>query len=224
MNEQEELKEFANIKEDERRQIYLESGIGGNGFLNCFFGPKDRKTADGYSRDLVKIRGTNLFYWIKTGVPARTDGITNGSNNTNLGPFDTRSRTGNAGIYGENINIGDRIDAVTREITPAWGYQGPIPFRGAVLRTHKDDQPNEKGHIEILKVDLDLSRAMCEDINLIPQSGDVVEFGIQLQGYFDVELVTPDKHRFGETGFFTSYSLNLKRNSSFYPQRKNLPN
>jgi hypothetical protein len=203
---------------------FINSNDGGvPGFPDTFWGENDKKYMDRLALDMVKIRGVNCVYYKKQDLPVRTDGAKPGSNNPALGPFDPKGRLSSAALYGESLDIGSRIDSISREIKPAWGYAPPVPMRGVAFSTVQGDTPDERGHFETRKLTLHLARAMCDSAGIIPQIGDVFEFSDLLHGFYDVELSRRDSHRFGGTGFFTAYELNLSRNTKFLPQRKNLP-
>lgn len=203
---------------------FIASNTGGvPNYPDTFWGPKDKKYMDRLARDMVKIRGVNLIYWQKLDSPVRTDGDKPGSTNPNLSPFDPKGRLASAALYGESIDIGARIDSVSREVTPSWGFGTPTQFRAVTFDPVQTDTPDERGHLEIRKLMLHAARAMCEDVGIVPQIGDVVEMPTLLNSFYDVELVKTDHHRFGGTGFFTCYELSLKRNTVFLPQRKELP-
>lgn len=193
------------------------------GFEDTFFGPQDKKYMDRLARDHVKIRGIDLYYFKKIDLPARIDGHTPLSNNPTRGDFDPIGRAGTAALYGEPVRLGKRIDAVTREITPTWSYAEPIKIRGVAYKTQQTDTPDERGHIVTFKLTLQLARSMCDEVNLVPQIGDIVQVPKLLENYYDVELLRQDNNRFGGTGFFTAYELDLSRSSKFVPERKNIP-
>lgn len=203
---------------------YLNSNAGGvQGFPDTFFGPKDKAYMDMLARDMVKLRGVNCIYYQKLDLPVRTDGDIPGSVNPNIPLFVPKGRVSSAALYGESLDIGKRIDSVQRELKPAWGYAPPLQVRGVAFSTVQSDTPDERGHFETRKITLHLARAMCEEWNFVPQIGDVFEFTDLLHGYYDVELTRRDSHRFGATGFFTAFELNLSRTTKFVPQRKELP-
>lgn len=195
------------------------------GFPDTFFGPKDKAYMDRLARDLVRLRGVNVLYFKKRDVPARIDGVTPLSNNPNAGPFDPKGRKGSslAGLYGEPNMVGQRINSTTREIKPAWDYADPIEMRGVAFNTERADTADERGHLEVLKIQFHLARAMCEDVEVVPEPGDIIQFPDLLGNYYDAEKVNVDAHRFGGTGFFTAYELYLVKSSKFVPQRKDLP-
>lgn len=195
------------------------------GFDDTFFGPKDKAYMDRLARDLVKVRGINVLYYKKRDVPARIDGVTPLSNNPNASPFDPKGRKGTAvaGLYGEPVALGPRIDSTKRELSPAWDYADPIELRGVAFNTERSDNADDRGHIEVLKIQFHLARAMCDDVTVTPEPGDVIQFPTLLGACYDTERVNVDSHRFGGTGFFTAYELSLVRSSKFVPPRKDLP-
>lgn len=180
---------------------------------------------DRLARDHVKLRGVNLFYYKKRDVPPRIDGITPLSNNPNAGPFDPKGRKGTAiaGLYGEPVSFGPRVDSTKRNITPAWDFAEPVEMRGVVLSTEKSVTADERGHIDVLKMRFNFARAMCDDVSVHPEEGDILKFPELLDGFFDVERVTTDSHKFGATGFYTAYEVDLVKSTKFVPERKDLP-
>lgn len=195
------------------------------GFEDTFFGPQDKKYMDRLARDMIKIRGIKVLYFKKLDVPARIDGLTPLSNNPTRGDFDPKGRSGSemAALYGDSVVIGNLVNPTTRPITPAWDYADPIELRGVAFNPQQNDVPDERGHIKTFKLTLNLARAMCDDVQLVPQIGDIVQVPKLLDDYFDVELLKRDSHRFGGTGFFTAYELSLSRTTKFVPERKNIP-
>lgn len=192
------------------------------GFDDTFFGPKDKAYMDRLARNHVKIRGRNILYYKKLDSPSRTDGDRPLSDKPGLSPLDRRGRKGNAFLYGDPIFIGKRIDTVTREATPAWDYGNSVEMRGVAFRPEQSDTADERGHISTFKLTLQLARGMCEEVDLVPEIGDVVLMPPLLDTYYDVALIRRDNNRFGGTGFFTAYELDLVRSSKFYPERKNI--
>lgn len=192
------------------------------GFEDTFWGPNDKKYMDRLARDMVRLRGIDIYYFMKADVPARIDGHIPLSNNPNRGDFDPTGRAGTA-LYGEPIHIGRKINAVGTEVTPVWNYKDPIKIRGVAFRPVQSDTPDERGHILTLKLTLQLARSMCDELQLVPQIGDIVQVPALLDNFYDIELLRRDSNRFGGTGFFTAWELDLVRSSKFVPERKNLP-
>jgi hypothetical protein len=186
------------------------------------WGPNSLRYADRLTLRMVRLRGQNIFYFKKIDVPARIDGHTPLSNNPNRGDFDPTGRAGSA-LYGEPIHVGRQINSVSSEVTPVWNYAEPIKLRGVALNPVQSDTPDERGHILTLKLNLEIPRALCDEFNFVPCIGDVVCMPQLLDNYYDVSTFSRDAHRWGSSGFFTSYTLQLVRNSIFVPERKNLP-
>jgi hypothetical protein len=88
--------------------------------------------------------------------------------------------------------------------------------------------PDARGSIYTTRIRLWLARALCdEDWEIRPRIGDMVRVpdGITnpprtQDGYYDVEEVVLNNTRFGSTGFFTAYTLQLARSTRFAPDRK----
>lgn len=201
------------------------------GFKDTFFGPRDKAYADFQARDMTRIRGTNVFYYVKDDQNRRIDGSKPISSPPTPDEGDTLRRRKHAGmaLYGEQVIVREQIDSVSREVQPDWAYLDPILVRGVIIDTSFENDPDERGAIYVRRCTMDLARVLCEkEWKFVPQPGDVVNlpqlFGALANkvtgGYFDVEEVARDEARFGGTGFFVAFKLTLVRSSKFEPQRK----
>lgn len=200
-------------------------------FNDIFFGPRDKKYLDFLARRITKLRGTNCFYYVLQSQTERLDGITPVSKSEAAGPFDSVRHAGDsrgiAAMYGEPIIVGQRISAVEREVIPAWEYAEPIAVRGVLTEPERAETPDDRGSIFTNRIRIHLARVLCEETwKIRPRVGDVVRIpgGITNPGldrdYYDVEEVVVNNSRFGATGFFTTYTLQLARSSRFIPERK----
>lgn len=212
----------------------------GEPFRDTFTGPRDKKLLDFYARQMSQLRGTNVWYYVLKSQTQRTDGITPDTVNPAAGPFDqTRHAGGRAGIsamYGEPIIVGGKINGIEREVSWDWDFADPVEIRGVLRSPERSEDPDERGSIYIRRIRLSLARVLCEkNWNLRPQIGDMVRlpntindyYGIDgqavrnvLTDYYDVEEVVKNDSRFGSTGFFTNFDLQLVRSSRHAPERK----
>ena len=193
------------------------------GFPDCFFGPADKSYLDTIARDVTRVRGVDVYYYVLKDQTRRTDGDTPVSDKPGLGPFDTRAHSGNVALYGEPVTVKNRLSAVKREIQPSWDYAEPVLIRGIAMEPSSDEQADERGTLYNRRLVFHLARIIAEDSTIRPRQGDVIQLTSLLDGYFDVEDVSRDDSRFGATGFFTNYRLELSQSSKFKPDRKVLP-
>lgn len=208
-------------------------------FRDTLFGPQSKKYLDFLARRESKLRGTNCFYYVLKSQTEKTDDIIPVSKNTLAGPFDTirhaggelppnlDSARGVSALYGEPIILGHRISSVEREVMPTWEFAEPIDIRGVLTDPERAEIPDARGSIYTQRVRLHLARVICEtEWNIRPRIGDMVRVPTitnppRIQDdYYDVEEVVLNNTRFGSTGFFTAYTLQLARSSRFAPQRK----
>ena len=189
---------------------------------DTFIGPRDKVYADFSTRDRIRLRGVDGFYLVKTDHPNRVDGDHPGSI-TDAAKEDIRLRRDHAGLalYGEQVIVGERLDSVRREIEPDWAYANPILVRGLPYEVQNEKSAGDRGGTYVRQLKFDLSRASCdEEWSIRPQPGDVCRIPNLYDGYFDVKNVDEDRSRWGATGFFTVYVLDLFRSTRYEPQRK----
>lgn len=212
-------------------------------FSDTFFGPRDKNYLDFIARRITKLRGTFVEYYTLTSQTERTDDITPVSENRLLGPLDNlpagkkhvggenpqmlKDALGLAAAYGEPIIMGHRLSSVERELTPVWNFKEPIQIRGILKDPERAEIPDSRGAIYTQRIRLSLSRALCDiEWSIRPRIGDMVRLPTLTNpprfqdDYYDVEEVVINNTRFGSTGFFTAYTLQLARSSRFAPQRK----
>lgn len=209
-------------------------------FRDTFFGPSNKKYMDFNARRIAKLRGTYVEYYTLTSQTERMDDNTPVSKNRDAGPFDRVDRAGGelypdiykeakgvSAMYGETVTIGSRLSSVEREVLPTWEYSPPIRVRGVLTDPERAEIPDSRGAIFTNRVRLWLARVMCdEDYDIRPRIGDVVRLPnltnppYTFWDYYDVEEVSINNTRFGATGFFTAYTLQLARSSRFTPDRK----
>jgi hypothetical protein len=202
------------------------------GVRDTFFGPRDKAFADFHARDMTRIRGTNLWYYVLDDQNRRVDGdrplsdaehrrdITT-PEDTDVDPFQRKAHAGFA-LYGERVKMVKRLDSVRRQVEPDWPYLDPILVRGLVFEVDHENEPDERGVIYVRRATLELARVLCErEWKFQPRPGDIVRFEKLLDQYMDVEDVhRAEDKRFGGDGFFVVYKLTLVKSSKYEPQRK----
>lgn len=215
--------------------------VGVPGFPDTFFGPRNKNYLDFIARQTTRIRGTNIYYYVLTTQSQRIDGHQPMSDAPEPTPLPRRDRGGGeridetadgvAAMYGEPLVVGPRINSVKREVTPDWGYADPVAARGVVVRPSQQEFADGRGTIYQRRFRLDLARVLCDRAwKVKPEPGDVVRLpnlmgtgwsaAVLEDGYYDVEHVDTNATRFGATGFFTVYALDLIWQSKYDPTRK----
>ncbi len=212
-------------------------------FRDTFFGPTSKNYLDLIARRTTKLRGTYAYFYTLTSQTERTDDIIPVSTNRMLGPIDNLpagerhaggetpdglvDARGVAAAYGEPIILGNRISSVEREVTPSWDFAEPILVRGVLTDPERAEIPDSRGSIYTQRIRISLARVLCdEEWEIRPRIGDMVRLPTLTNpqrfqdDYYDVEEVSINNTRFGSTGFFTSYMLQLARSSRHAPQRK----
>lgn len=211
-------------------------------FRDTFFGPKNKTYLDFIARRTTKLRGTYCQYYLLTSQTERTDDIEPVSVNRLLGPLDNqpaeqrhaggerpeclKEARGVSAMYGEPVVLGKRLSSVEREVTPTWKYREPVLVRGILTDPERAEIPDSRGAIYTQRIRLSLARVLCDEEWLIrPRVGDLVRIPLMTNpprvqdDYYLVEEVVLNNTRFGATGFFTAYTLQLARSSRHAPQR-----
>jgi hypothetical protein len=201
------------------------------GVHDTFFGPRDKAYVDFHCRNATRVRGTQAYFYVKDDQNRRIDGDRPLSDAPEEGrimkpegaeqdPFARYSHAGFA-LYGENVQIGERIDSATREVYHDWPYLDPILVRGILYDMEHEQEADERGSIYVRRCSFDLARVLCErEWDFQPRPGDVVRFTKFADRYMDIEDVTRDEHRWGGDGWFAVYKMMLVKSSKFEPQRK----
>jgi len=212
-------------------------------FRDTFFGPRDKQYLDFIARRTTKLRGSYVEYYVLTSQTERLDDILPVTVNRLLGPLDNApagkkhaggerpagliDALGVAAAYGEPIILGHRLSSVEREVSPSWDFKEPILVRGLLTDPERAEIPDSRGSLYTQRIRLSLARVLCDsEWSIRPRIGDMVRLPDitnppRLQDdYYDVEEVVINNTRFGSTGFFTSYTLQLARSSRHAPQRK----
>jgi len=212
----------------------------GDPFRDTFFGPRDKKYLDFIARRVTKLRGTNVYYYELRSQTERMDDTVPVSKNRDAGPLDNVKRAGGefssllkdakgvSAMYGETITLGPRLSSVEREILPTWDFTQPIEIRGVLTDPERAEIPDARGAIFTNRVRLWVARVLCdEEYEIRPRIGDMIRVPDLITNppftgwsYYDVEEVALNNTRFGATGFFTSYTLQLARSSRHAPDRK----
>jgi hypothetical protein len=210
-----------------------------NTLRDTFFGPRDKAYLDFIARRTTKLRGTNAYYYILTSQTERQDDIIPVSKNRISTPQDSIRHAGGgrprdleeakgiAAMYGEPVSVGRRINSVEREFTPDWEFAEPVLVRGILTDPERAEIPDQRGSIYTNRIRISLARILCETEWCIrPRVGDMVRVPdltnpprVQ-DNYYDVEEVVINDTRFGSTGHFTAFTLQLSRSSRHAPQRK----
>ena len=210
-----------------------------NTLRDTFFGPKDKQYLDFIARRTTKLRGTNCYYYLVNSQTERTDDILPVSKNRIAGPLDSIRHAGGttsphldeakgiAAMYGEPVVVGQRLNSVEREFTPDWEYSEPVLVRGILTDPERAEIPDQRGSIYTNRIRLSLPRILCEtEWSIRPRIGDMVRIPDMTNpprpqdNYYDVEEVVINDSRFGSTGFFIAFTLQLSRSSRHAPQRK----
>lgn len=191
-------------------------------FPDTMFGPQTRDYVDRVAMDRTRLRGTLAHYYVKEAQVQRIDGEAPGTDAEDLTIFDRKAHAGFA-LYGEPVVLSQRIDSVRRGVTPTWTYRAPFEIRGIVAEPSESAEADERGGIFIDSFRFDIARKLADDLGVEPRRGDVILLPKLLDSFYDVEEVLRDESRFGGTGFFVVYKLQLVRNSKFTPPRKQLP-
>lgn len=206
---------------------------------DTFFGPRDKKYLDFIARRTTKLRGTNAYYYILISQTERTDDILPVSKNRIATPQDSIRHAGGgmprdleeakgiAAMYGEPVSVGHRINSVEREFTPDWEFDEPVLVRGILTDPERAEIPDQRGSIYTQRIRLSLARIICEtEWKIRPRVGDMVRIPDLTNpprpqdNYYDVEEVVINDTRFGSTGHFTAFTLQLSRSTRHAPQRK----
>ena len=190
---------------------------------DLFFDQPDKDYLDFIARDVVRLRGTDLEYYILEDSTQRMDGDRPTSDKDGLPTFAIRKHSGNVPLYAEPIILRNQIDALVTEAEPDWNFSGPFLTRGVVSEPQTEEDPDERGSIYTRTVTVDVSRVIMDELGIVCHRGDLIKLPLLLNDLFDIVDVSRDDSRFGATGFFTTYKLSLTRSSKFLPQRKNLP-
>jgi hypothetical protein len=207
-------------------------------FIDTFFGPNDKNYLDLLNRRMNKLRGTHAYYYTLTSQTERTDDIEPVSIRRDLDPLDNQPANKRhagglkgkmiAAMYGETVTVGERKSAVEREVTPTWDFAEPILVRGVLYDPERAESPDARGSIYTQRIRYSIPRTLCDKTWFIrPRVGDMVRIPTVTNppdrpqdDYYDVEEVVINDTRFGSTGFFTAYTLQLSRSSRHAPQRK----
>lgn len=220
-----------------------EQNQSGQPFRDTFFGPRDKNYLDFIAKRATKLRGTYCYYYVLSSQTERTDDIVPVSKNRLVGPIDNqpanirhaggerpsqlKDAAGISAMYGEPVVIGHRLSSTEREVTKSWEFQEPIIVRGILSDPERAEQPDSRGAIYTQRIRLWLARTLCESPwNIRPRIGDMVRVPTLTNpprtqdDYYDVEEVVLNNTRFGATGFFTAYTLQLARSSRHAPDRK----
>jgi len=204
---------------------------GVTGFDDTFFGPNDKQYVDRKAKDMSRIRGTDIYYYVQNDQSKRIDGVrpaTDGPGPTpdvlqNPPPtqqIPVRARSGNMSLYGEPVIVRNRIDSTRREIIPDWNYGDPIKVRALAMEPQQEEQPDERGNIYLFSAKLYIARVLLDEVGIRPREGDVIRLPRLLDSYYDVKHAERDQTRFGAQGYFIAYTLDLVRNTIFAPERK----
>lgn len=208
-------------------------------FRDTFFAPRDKNYLDLLSRRMTKLRGSYVWYYVLTSQTEKTDDILPVSKNRLAGPHDNVRHAGGAtspllknekgisAMYGEPVTVGHKLNSVEREFTPSWEFAEPIPVRGVLFDPERAEIPDQRGAIYTNRIRLSLARVLCENQwKIRPRIGDMVRIasmtnpGRTQDDYYDVEEVVINDTRFGSTGHFTAFTLQLSRSSRHAPDRK----
>ncbi len=208
-------------------------------FRDTFFGPKDKGYLDFLARRMTKLRGTNCFYYLLQSQTERTDDIVPVSINRIATPNDTIRHAGGttspllkevkgvSAMYGEPVTVGQRLNSVQREFTPTWDFAEPVLVRGVLTDPERAEIPDQRGAIYTQRIRVSLARVLCEtEWGIRPRVGDMVRIPSLTNpprpqdDYYDVEEVVINDTRFGSTGHFTAFTLQLSRSTRHAPQRK----
>lgn len=207
---------------------------------DTLFGPSDKKYLDLLSRRITKLRGTYAEYYVLTSQTEKLDDNTPVSINRDLAPGERKSRAGGelypgtfkdakgvAAMYGETITLGPKISSVEREVMPTWEFKPPVRVRGILTDPERAEIPDSRGSIFTNRLRYSLARTLCDnEYGIRPRIGDVIRLPdltnpkLTFWDYYDVEAVELNNTRFGSTGFFTAYTLQLVRSTRFTPDRK----
>lgn len=211
----------------------------GDSLRDTFFGPRDKRYLDFIARRVTKLRGTYVYYYILLSQTERTDDVLPVTVNRDAGPLDNIRHAGGAtndmlvdergiaAMYGEPVTVGNRLSSVEREFVPTWCFDEPIQVRGILFDPERNETPDERGAIYTQRIRLALARTLCEnEWKIRPRIGDMVRIptmtnpGRTQDDYYDVEEVVINDTRFGSTGHFTAFTLQLSRSSRHAPDRK----
>ena len=209
-------------------------------FRDTFFGPTNKKYLDFISRRVTKLRGTYVEYYTLTSQTEVMDDNTPVSKNRDATAFTRVTRAGGelyqdifkdakgvSAMYGETLTVGPKISSVEREVLPTWEYDPSVKVRGVLTDPERAEVPDGRGSIFTNRIRLWLARVLCEEeYEIRPRIGDVCRLPnltnppYTFWDYYDVEAVEINNTRFGATGFWTAYTLQLARSSRFTPDRK----
>ena len=208
-------------------------------FRDTLFGPRDKGYLDFLSRRMTKLRGSNVYYYVLLSQTEKTDDVIPVSKNRMAGPLDNirhaggttspmlRNEAGISAMYGEPVVVGERLNSTEREFTPTWCFDEPILVRGILFDPERSEVPDQRGAIYTQRIRLALARVLCENEWCIrPRIGDMIRIATitnpprDQDDYYDVEEVVYNDTRFGSTGFFTAFTLQLARSSRHAPDRK----
>jgi hypothetical protein len=208
-------------------------------FRDTFFAPRDKGYLDMLSRRMTKLRGSYAWYYVLTSQTEKTDDVLPVSKNKLAGPHDNirhaggrtspnlKNEEGISAMYGEPVTVGFKLNSVEREFTPSWEFAEPILVRGVLFDPERAEIPDQRGAIYTNRIRIALARVLCENQwKIRPRIGDMVRIasmtnpGRTQDDYYDVEEVVINDTRFGSTGHFTAFTLQLSRSSRHAPDRK----
>ena len=211
----------------------------GDTLRDTFFGPRDKGYLDFLARRITKLRGSYVYYYTLLSQTERTDDILPVSTNRLAGPLDNIRHAGGAtndllvnergisAMYGEPVTVGNRLNSTEREFVPTWCFADPIAVRGVLFDPERAETPDQRGAIYTQRIRVSLARVLCEnEWKIRPRIGDMVRIptltnpGRTQDDYYDVEEVVINDTRFGSTGHFTAFTLQLSRSSRHAPDRK----
>jgi len=206
---------------------------------DTFFGPRDKRYLDFIARRMTKLRGSNCYFYTLLSQTERTDDVVPVSKNRIATPHDSVRHAGGttsplltdergiAAMYGEPVVVGQRLNSVEREFTPTWEFAEPVLVRGVLTDPERAEVPDHRGAIYTQRIRLSLARTLCEnEWKIRPRVGDMVRIPDLTNpprpqdNYYDVEEVVINDTRFGATGYFTAFTLQLSRSSRHAPERK----
>lgn len=193
------------------------------GFDDTFAGPNDKNYLDRKVKDMSRLRGTDVFYYVLKDQTERIDGfrpLTDSEKAQQQPELTIRRRGGNISLYGEPVIVRNRINANKREVIPDWNYADPVGVRALALEPVEEEEPDERGTIFVKTAKLHIGRIFMDELEIRPRPGDVVRLPPFLDSFYDINHVDRNDHRFGAFGFFTAYRLDLTRKTLFEPQRK----
>lgn len=237
--------------ESDRRNVKTPTGLnysneralnGVEGLPDFGAGIRSKRTIDFMVMARLRVSGLLAYYYVQeshiqrrvnvgsvTDMPRYLDELSLDAL-IQLDADDARdAASGKVSILGDDASVTKINDGtLVREVEQQHSYLEPFLIKGFLDSYDQSQEADMDGLNETFDMGFSVPRLLCERIGFRPRVndviyfGDVEKYGKDMGGYYDIEKVDRVKTRRGRTGFFTCYTLELKRESSDAPELKGL--